>query len=125
MFPQSGGCLLINVTGKGNITLSCAREFCEVSGLAFLVEVKYAGPRLPTGRKAFEAVIATAVQGWQQHRPDHTKGPSTVILDCPAAVAAGLGAQLAVHGDGPWIPYEFNNGTYIPFEPPASAGKAR
>lgn len=116
------GCLLLNVTGKKDITLDRAMELCDRTN-RFLIEVRYDGDRLSSNQKTFEAVIATAVQGWREHRPSGAKGPSIVLLDCPAVIAAGLGAQLAMHGDGPWIPYEFDNGAYLPFAPPSATGR--
>lgn len=114
------GCLLLNVTGKHEITRAAAERFCIDHQLRFLVEIHYTGDHLPTTRKAFEAIVATAVQGWQRHRPANARGPSAVLLDCPAVIATGLGAQLAIHGDGPWIPYEFDHGTYTAFTPGAA-----
>lgn len=111
------GCLLLNVTGQGGPVRDPVERLCADLGLTFLIEVRYTPGRLPTTRRAFEAVVATAVRGWQQHRPQHTRGPSAVILNCPSVIAAGLGAQLAIHGDSPWIPYEFNDGTYTEFAP--------
>lgn len=116
---ETRACLLLNLSGRGDATLRRARESCSGLGIGWLVDVRYDRPRIPSTQAAFEAVISYALKAWAENRPRRLAGASIIMIDSVAIVAVVLGVQFAVHPDGPWIPYEYDDGsgTYHPFAP--------
>jgi hypothetical protein len=112
--------LLLNLSdGRHKATFERAEAACGRAGYGLIIDVRYDSGRIPAKLAAFETIVLHALAAWNRHRPAGLRGPSIVLLDCPAVIAAALGAHLATHPDGPWIPYEYDNqaGTYDEFAP--------
>lgn len=111
------GAVLVHVGAVDDGALDRAKSACADAGAGFLVEVHYPHNRLPADRGTFEGLVAEVVAGWAEHRAEGTRGPTPVMLRCPAVIALALGVELAAHPDAPWIPYEFTDGRYVAFTP--------
>lgn len=112
-------CLLLNLQGRGDATLNRAKQVCAAQGIGHLVEIRRDQDRLPSDQATFEGVAQYTLMAWRNHRPSSLVGKSIVIIDGPAVIALVLGAQLNIHPDGPWTPYEFDDATtsYSAFAP--------
>lgn len=116
---QDRACLLLNLQGRGDATLDPAKHACAAIDVGRIVEVRSDRGRLPSDQTTFEGVVQHTLTAWRKHRPRTVIGGSIIMIDGPAVIALLLGAQLGIHPDGPWTPYEFDNeeASYMAFAP--------